>query len=161
MVIIVAMVISALGRLGVMAVYYQIVKYLTKGDNLLLPLSYGVLAEGISTRVLNNGVRVVYIDDPYADDDAFSFNLPVGYFNERDGDFPLGLSYLVANSLLNFQNEISKFEYNRSVVQEGESSTWGALSNDIGQGLKTFWHDFTTFSKNSSVAGEMESINFA
>lgn len=127
---------------------------------MLLPLSYSVIADKIMTKQLANGVHMIFIDDPYSKDDAFALNLPVGYFNEKSGDYSPGMAHLMSTGLLNYQRSTNSFQFNRTRLHEAQATTWSALSVDLLKGLELFWEEFTTFSKKMSVADEAEAINF-
>jgi hypothetical protein len=131
-----------------MSVYYHLVEFITKENYLLLPKSYGLLSSRIEGRTTKNGIHITFINDPTSTVDAFAFSLPVGYFNEESSNFAVGTAHLLSTGLENMEQSFKKFEFNRTSQNEGQSTTWSSLSNDLLMGLSTFWYEFTHLSND-------------
>ena len=115
------MLFAGLSSLKLTLVYYQVVKYVTNNKNLQLPFSYNNLE--VELHQLSNGVKLVFINDPQSTEDAFSVNIPVGYFDEGELS-PQGISATLATALTKFESKSDTLTFNRTVVREAQSTTW-------------------------------------
>ena len=97
---------------------------------------------------MKNGIHITFINDPTSTVDAFAFSLPVGYFQEETNGFAVGTAHLMSTGLMNMEQSYKKFEFNRTFHNEGQSTTWSSLSNDLLMGLSTFWNEFTHLSED-------------
>lgn len=97
---------------------------------------------------MKNGIHITFINDPTSTVDAFAFSLPVGYFQEESNGFAVGTAHLLSTGLMNMEQSYKKFEFNRTFHNEGQSTTWSSLSNDLLMGLSTFWNEFTHLSED-------------
>lgn len=95
---------------------------------------------------MKNGIHITFINDPTSTVDAFAFSLPIGYFQEESNNFAVGTAHLLSTGLMNMEQSYKKFEFNRTFKNEGQSTTWSSLSNDLLLGLSTFWNEFTHLS---------------
>lgn len=69
---------------------------------------------------------VVLINDELTESSSFGFTSPVGYFNEKEGNYPNGLAYLISTALL-----LDDFYHNKELMNvqanvEPETSYWSS-----------------------------------